>query len=189
MATITDLPTREPAEERLEAQVNKSSDGGENLPVLYVWHKPAHGAGVSAIAAGPRERVDQSTADSRRSGRSVCLGQGGLQETFQEKMEPAERWNEPIRAEISRQVHLHKVPDFLHCMFPAEGALTPDDTSKLEARMRECEGIFVGPRDFPGLMDIIAHTKNIGDAKPIKHTIKATPSGSGHVARSRKECR
>ncbi len=34
MATITDFPTREPAEERLETQVNKSSDGGENPPDL-----------------------------------------------------------------------------------------------------------------------------------------------------------
>ena len=80
--------------------------------------------------------------------------------------EPAELPVEPILAEDQGTV-----PDYLCCMFPAEGMLTPDEISQMEALVMEytCRDIFLGPDDSPGFPDLLTHKIGTGDAKPIKH--------------------
>ena len=39
---------------------------------------------------------------------------------------------------------------YLRCMFPAEGTLTPDEISEMEALVMEYRDIFLGPDDSPG---------------------------------------
>jgi hypothetical protein len=59
--------------------------------------------------------------------------------------EPAE-----LPVELSLAEDQGTVPGYLRCMFPAEGTLTPDEISEMEALVMEYRDIFLGPDNSPG---------------------------------------
>ena len=63
----------------------------------------------------------------------------------------------------------NQVPEYLRCMFPAEGTLTPREQALvMEALVMEYEDIFVGPDAAPGFTDLITHKIDTEDVMPIK---------------------
>ncbi len=73
-----------------------------------------------------------------------------------------------LQAETERAEVIREFPEYLRCMLPAEGELTTDEVSELEALVTEFADLFVGPDDSLGFTDKIRHKIDTGDAKPIK---------------------
>ena len=84
------------------------------------------------------------------------------------------RWNRlrgglsPFERGSRAERNLREVPDLVRCMFPAEGALTPDDTSRLEDGVMQCGDSLLGPGDSPG-------------PSQLSRTATAAPARSGQV--------
>jgi hypothetical protein len=163
VAKVTKLPVSGPP-----GEVNQASGEGESPPALSIWHIPTHVASVNAV--GTRHGKEWTSRPLIPEGEvNESTGRGSdCKVYFTEKMVPAPRPSEPTPAEVPRRAARGVVPEYLRCMFPPEGELTPGDRQKLEDLVMEYEGIFVGPDDSPGFTDLITHKIDTGDAKPIK---------------------
>ena len=162
LAKITRLPADQ------SSGVEQTSDGGESPPAVRVWHIPAHVASVNTVGTRhgkewtSRQLIPEGVEDKSSGRGSDC------KLYFAESKEPARRLAAPIQAESPHLAPTREVPEYLRCMFPAEGDLTPEDMRKLEDLVMDYIGVFVGPDDSPGFTDQITHKIDTGDAKPIK---------------------
>jgi len=162
LAKITEIPAAE------SRGVKQASDGGETPPALRVWHIPTQVASANVVGNKhgkewtSRQLIPEGEEDQSTGRGSDC------KLYFAERWKPAQMAAEPTQAEALSTSRVREVPEYLRCMFPAEGDLTPDDRRALETLVMEYVDIFVGPDDSPGFTDLLSHKIDTGDAKPIK---------------------
>jgi hypothetical protein len=91
------------------------------------------------------------------------MRRGGCKKYFTEELVPAGSPTEPTQ--VRGPMH---VSEPLCCMFPAEGELTPDEVSKLEALGMEVGRYLREPGRSPGFTELISPKFDQGDVKPIR---------------------
>ena len=118
MVKITELPAR--GQRDRAGEVNRSSGGGESPPDLRIWHIPAQVASVNAV--GARHGKEWTSRQLIPEGEVVqSSGRGNdCKVYFAEGRSSAE-----LPAGVTPSKTGNKVPEYLRCMFPAEGTLTP----------------------------------------------------------------
>ena len=159
VAKITDLPNQE---EGCLDDADRTSDGGETPPTCKIWQIPTHVASVNAVGSRHGSEWTSQQFIPEGEGGKPSDASGGCKMYYAER-KPDEGVAEPAAAES-----WGKIPEYLRCMLPAEGTLTPDNASKLEALVTEFEDIFLGPDEKLGYTDLISHKIDTGDALPIK---------------------
>ena len=128
VAKITMLPERR-VEDHLDENVNQSLDGGGNPPDLRIWHIPTHVANGNAVGGRHgKEWTSRQLIPEDGAYESVVARPDCKVYFAEEAEEPAE-----LPVESNPAEGQDDVPDFLRCMFPADGTLTPDEVTQMEA--------------------------------------------------------